>query len=234
MKPWQAFEPPMETPRNETELPIRFPSHDTLPPRPKHQRGSACVLGKIWEKNPHVAILPHDFLVPSEKELAKRARQEKREKKEQRRQYCRDYRAANLEQERKRKRDAARRDMQDPAKREKRRVSYMKYNASPRGKQKRAEYEASLKACPKRKAQRNAYLREKYAADPDYRERKRAQSRLRDALHPPTRAQKDKRNARRRERYRNDADYREKQKARSNRDYRRKQDAEKGNRSPTG
>ena len=222
MKPWQAFEPPLETPRGTTELPIRFPSHDDLPPRPKHQRGSKCVLGKIWEANPHVAILPSDFLVPSEEERAKAAKREAKEKKEARRQYCRNYREANLERERQRKRDAARRDMQDPVKREKRRISYTKYNNSAHGKVKRRAYEESLKACPERREKRNASLREKYAADPEYRERKRAASRLRDALHPLSRAEKDRRNARRRERYATDPAYRDKQKAQAKRAYAKK------------
>ena len=222
MKPWQAFEPPLETPRGTLELPIQLLKPDNLSPRPKVVKGSKNILPRLWEKHPHVAILPHDFLVPSEEELAKRARQEKREKKEARRQYCRNYRAANLERERQRKRDAARRDMQDPVKREKRRISYTKYNNSAHGKAKRREYQESLKACPERREKRNRWLREKYASDPDYRESKKAYHRLRSTLHPLSRAQKDRRNARRRERYATEPAYRDKQKAQAKRAYAKK------------
>ena len=225
MKDWQVFEEPLPTPRNYSELPIRLVKPDNLSPRPKVVKGSKNILPRLWEKHPNAPFLPHDFLVPSEEELAKRARQEKREKKEARRQYCRNYREANLERERQRKRDAARRDMQDPVKREKRKQSLARYNASPKGKAKRKAYEEMIKNSPERRDRRNTYLREKYASDPDYRERKRAASRLRDALHPPTRAQKDKRNARRRERYANDPVYREKAKGRAHDDYHRKKKA---------
>ena len=220
------YPPPLDTPRGYLELPIKMLKPDDLPPRPKHTRGSKNILGKIWAAKPHVAILPHDFLVPTEEERRKAAKREAREKKEARRQYCRDYRAKNLERERQRKREAARKDKQDPVKREKRRISYTKYNRSAKGKAKRREYEEKINRSPERREKRNRWLREKYASDETYREKKRAESRLRDTLHPPTRAQKDRRNARRRERYANEPEYRDKQKAQAKRAYERKHHAE--------
>ena len=225
MKPWQAFAPPLETPRGTLELPISLAQPADLSPRPKRKKGSKCVLAKHWEKHPNAPFLPHDFLVPTEEQREKAAKREAKEKKEARRQYCRNYRAANLEQERARKRDAARKDMQDPVKREKRKVSYTKYNRSAKGKAKRREYEEKINRSPERREKRNAYLREKYASDETYREQKRAASRLRDTLHPMSRAEKDRRNARRKQRYHTDASYRDKQKQRARDDYARKKEA---------
>lgn len=212
--------------RGHLELPIRLVKPDDLSPRPKVVKGSKNILPRLWEKHRNEPFLPHDFLVPTPEELAKRARAEKREAREKRNARNREYRAANLEKERARKREAGRLARQDPAKKAKMLESNRRYNATPHGKAKRAEYEAKMKT-PEQRAKRNAYMRDRYANDEAYRNRKRAYGRARYAAKPEERErQKPERNRRRKERYATDAEYRERQKQRARRDYQRKKEAQ--------
>lgn len=208
------------TPRGETELPIRLAQPEDLSPRPKHKRGSKCILGKLWEKHPNVPFLPASAFEPTEKELRKAARIQKEIDRNWRNRIQREHRLNNLEKERERKRIYEREARKDPVKLAKRRKAYTKYNHSEKGKANRKKYEASHGA--KYQASRNARLRERYNTDPEYRERKKAYNRERYARVGTTREEKDRRNARRKERYRTDPEYREKAKGRANRDYQRK------------
>ena len=47
------------------ELPIRLGPHDGLPPRPKHTRGSKCILGKAWANHKGYAFLPDSVFHPN-------------------------------------------------------------------------------------------------------------------------------------------------------------------------
>ena len=126
-----------------------------LPPRPTHKKGSACVLGKLWDKHRNVPFLPDSAFAkyrykPSAKERAA------------------ERRAAKARSERARYVPRQGRACQTPAERkERQKAAKARYENSEKGIQTKRRYYAA------KNGERAAKARERYHNDHEYRESKK-------------------------------------------------------------